>query len=180
MRETESYLDGFVGEHGGFKVNLVLPGNEGVGTGAELSDYLPEEGVLARRVAKYARAKQRSLQMLAYLEEELRRCPIGNCVRSSLKRQVGLLRLCGTWLHFAYYFGWHEEGFQDEYRLIRANFCKQHLLCNFCAVRRSSKALAVYLKRYRYIMQQKPYLMPFLITFTVKNGPDLHAQFEHI
>ena len=101
-------------------MNLVLPGNAGLGTVAEVSDYLPEDGVLAQRVAKYARAKRRSLQMLAYLEEELRRCPIGNGVRPSLKRQVGLLRGCGTWLQFAYYFGWSAEGFKDAYRLVRA------------------------------------------------------------
>ena len=65
-------------------MNLVLPGNAQLGTIAKVSDYLPEDGVLARRIEKYGRAKQRSLQMLAYLEEELRRCPIENVVHPSL------------------------------------------------------------------------------------------------
>ena len=118
--------------------------------------------------------------MLAYLEDELRRCPIGNCVRSSLKRQVGLLRACGTWLHFAYYFGWLENEFKDEYRLVRANFCDQHLICNFCAVRRSIQKLNAYLRRYYHLLQVNPYRIPLLITFTVKNGPDLKERFEHL
>ena len=162
-------------------MNLILSGEGRKRAIAATSDYLPEGGTLASRIAKYQRAKLRSLQMLEFLEEELRTCsPVGDPRAPLLRKQAGLLRGCGTWLHFAYYFGWHEEGFKNETRLIRANFCKQQMLCNFCAVSRSIRALTVYLKRYRYIMQQRPYLMPFLITLTVKNGPDLKERFEHI
>ena len=162
-------------------MNLILPGGGDKGKIAVTSDYLPEGGTLALRIAKYERAKLRSLQMLNFLEEELRKCsPMEDCRRAVLKKQVGLLRACGTWLHFAHYFGWYEDEFKNECRLIRANFCKQHMLCNFCAVSRSIRMLNAYLKRYRYIMQMKPYLMPFMITLTVKNGPDLHERFEHI
>ena len=162
-------------------MNIILSGSGGKREIAVTSDYLPEGGTLAQRIAKYERAKLQSLRMLNFLEEELRKCsPVGDCRGASLKKQVGLLRACGTWLHFAYYFGWLEDGFKDEYRLIRANFCDQHMLCNFCAVRRSIQKLNAYLKLYRYIMQIKPYLMPFLITLTVKNGPDLAERFEHI
>ncbi len=162
-------------------MNLILPGDGDKGKVAVASDYLPEGGTLANRIAKYERAKLRSLKMLEFIEGELRKCsPVGDPRAATLRKQAGLLRSCGTWLHFAYYFGWHEEGFKNETRLIRANFCKQQMLCNFCAVSRSIRALAVYLKRYRYIMAQKPYLMPFMITLTVKNGPDLRERFEHI
>ena len=162
-------------------MNLILPGDGIKGEIADVSDYLPEGGTLALRIAKYERAKLRSLQMLSFLEGELHKCSsVGDPRAASLRKQAGLLRSCGTWLHFAYYFGWYEDGFKNETRLIRANFCKQQMLCNFCAVSRSIRALSVYLKRYRYIMQQRPYLMPFLITFTVKNGPDLKERFEHI
>ena len=162
-------------------MNLILPGNGDKGGVTVASDYLPEGGTLASRIAKYERAKLRSLKMLEFIERELRNCsPVGDPRVPVLRKQAGRLRACGTWLHFAYYFGWLGNAFKQETRLIRANFCKQHLLCNFCAVSRSIRALAVYLKRYRYIMQMKPYLMPFLITLTVKNGPDLHERFEHI
>ena len=161
-------------------MRLILPEDGDKGKIAVVSDYLPEGGTLANRIAKYERAKLRSLKMLAFIEGELQNSSNQDCRRQQLKKQAGLLRGCGTWLQFAYYFGWLEDGFKDEYRLIRANFCDQNLICNFCAVRRSIKALTVYLKRYRYIMQQKPYLMPFLITLTVKNGPDLGERFQHL
>ena len=161
-------------------MNLILSGGGEEGKIAVASDYLPEGGTLANRIARYQRAKLRSLRMLEFLENELKNCSNKDCRQQALKKQVGLLRACGTWLHFAYYFGWHEDGFKDEYRLIRANFCKQHMLCNFCAVRRSIRTLNVYLKRYRYIMQVNPHYMPFLITLTVKNGPDLYERFKHI
>ena len=162
-------------------MKLILPEGEDKGKIAVASDYLPQGGPLANRIAKYERAKLRSLRMLAFIEEELRKCsPVGDPRAPLLRKQAGLLRACGTWLHFAYYFGWHEAGFKQETRLIRANFCKQQMLCNFCAVSRSIRALSVYLKRYRYIMAQRPYLMPFMITLTVKNGPDLKERFAHI
>ena len=161
-------------------MNLILSGEGQKRAIADVSDYLPEDGVLAQRIAKYGRAKRRSVQMLAYLEEKLRNTPIGDGRRPVLKRQAGLLRACGTWLQFAYYFGWSAEGLKDEYRLIRANFCDQHLICNFCAVRRSIQKLNAYLKRYRHLLQLNPYRIPLLITFTVKNGPDLRERFEHL
>ena len=147
---------------------------------AELSDYFPQGGTLATRIAKYQRAKLRAVRMLSFLERELRNSPIGDCRRASLKRQVGLLRACGTWLQFAYYFGWSAEGLEDEYRLVRANFCDQHLICNFCAVRRSIQKLNAYLKRYRHLLQMNSYRIPLLVTFTVKNGPDFRERFEHL
>ena len=161
-------------------MNLVLSQEGRKRAIADVSDYLPQGGTLATRIAKYGRAKRRSVQMLAYLQERLRNAPVGDCRRALLKRQVGLLRACGTWLHFAYYFGWSEAGYRDEYRLIRANFCDQHLLCNFCAVRRGIQKLNAYLKRYRHLLQLNPYRIPLLITFTVKNGPDFKERFEHL
>ena len=161
-------------------MNLVLSGEGQKRAIADVSDYLPKGGTLATRIAKYGRAKRRSVQMLAYLQERLRNAPVGDCRRALLKRQVGLLRACGTWLHFAYYFGWSEAGCKHEYRLVRANFCDQHLICNFCAVRRSIQKLNAYLKRYRHLLQLNPYRIPLLITFTVKNGPDLRERFGHL
>ena len=161
-------------------MNLILSGSGDEGKIAVGSDYLPEGGTLAKRISKYNRAKLRSLQMLNYLENELKNSSDQDSRRASLKRQVALLRGCGTWLQFAYYFGWLEEGFRDEYRLIGANFCDQHLYCSFCAVRRSIQKLRAYLERYRHIMAQKPHLIPLLITFTVKNGPDLKERFGHL
>ena len=161
-------------------MNLILSGGGEKGKIAVTSDYLPEGGTLAHRIGKYERAKLRSLQMLAFLESELKNSSVGDCRGHRLKKQVGLLRGCGNWLQFAYYFGWLEDGFRDEYRLVRANFCDQHLICNCCAIRRSVQKLNAYLDRYRYIRRIKPHLTPYLITFTVKNGRDLRERFEHL
>ena len=161
-------------------MNLILSGGGEKGKVAVASDYLPEGGTLANRIAKYERAKLRSLRMLEFLENELKNSSSTDSRQQSLKKQAGLLRGCGTWLHFEYYFRWLENGFRDEYRLVRASFCNQHLLCNFCAVRRSIQKLNFYLARYRHIRKAKPHLTPYLITFTVKNGQNLGERFEHL
>ena len=125
-RRTKILLDRFLGWVGEKNMHLILSRGGDKREIAKLNDYLPEGGTLACRIAKYQRAKLRSLQMLLFLERELRKCnPVGDCRRVLLKKQAGLLRACGTWLHFAYYYAWQEDGFKDEYRLIRANFCDQ-------------------------------------------------------
>ena len=53
-------------------MNLILSGGGEEGKIAVTSDYLPEGGTLANRIAKYQSAKLRSLQMLAFLENELK------------------------------------------------------------------------------------------------------------
>jgi hypothetical protein len=58
--------------------------------------------------------------------------------------------------------------------------CKKHLLCPLCAIRRGSKALKAYLDRWEAIQAQKPALRPFLVTLTVKDGPDLAERFQHL
>lgn len=65
-------------------------------------------------------------------------------------------------------------------RLHAANFCKKHLLCQLCALRRGAKALAAYLPRYEAISAARPDLRPFLVTLTVKGGPDLAERWNHL
>ena len=154
-------------------MSLLLP------VGESYQDYLrwsapPVGGVLDRRVQRYRWAKARSLQMLEYLQGRLQQTPRLYPEYPVLLRQIGRLRACGTWLKFHYY----EE--PDQYRLVNALFCKQHLLCNFCAIRRAAVKLRAYLDRFVYLLQQRPCLVPHLITFTVKNGPDLLERFKHL
>jgi hypothetical protein len=54
------------------------------------------------------------------------------------------------------------------------------LLCPLCAIRRGSKALKAYLDRWEVIRAEKTVLRPFLVTLTVKDGPDLAERFEHL
>lgn len=62
-----------------------------------------------------------------------------------------------------------------------ADRCGLHLLCPFCAERRSRRVLALYSGRCDVVIANSPLpLDAFLITFTVKNGPDLIERFEHL
>ena len=65
-------------------------------------------------------------------------------------------------------------------RLHNATFCKQHLVCPLCAIRRGAKALGAYLARWEVIRQERPELRPYLVTLTVKNGDDLEERQNHL
>jgi hypothetical protein len=81
---------------------------------------------------------------------------------------------CGDYLLFRHFFT------VDKVKLHAAHFCKKHLLCPLCAIRRGAKALAAYLERWEVIQLQRPALRPFLVTLTVKDGPDLAERHRHL
>ncbi|WP_264973583.1 protein rep, partial [Pseudomonas aeruginosa] len=97
----------------------------------------------------------------------------GEPAHDAVKARAGL-SACGEWLHFREYYT------VDKIRLHAASFCKQHLICPLCAIRRGAKALAAYLARYEVIRAERPDLSPYLVTLTVKNGPDLAERFQHL
>lgn len=121
---------------------------------------------LAGRIGRYGVAKKRALDAV----EHIARGPRGPW--SGVKR----LRLaqCGDYLMFRHYLT------QDEVRLHAAQFCRYHLLCPLCAIRRGAKALEAYLPRYETIQQGKTLLGAFLVTLTVKGGVDLAERFRHL
>jgi hypothetical protein len=84
------------------------------------------------------------------------------------------LNYCGDYLAFRHYIE------PDQVRLHAARFCQIHLLCPFCAIRRGAKALQAYLTRYEAIRSEKTALRPFLVTLTVKDGPDLAERLDHL
>lgn len=122
---------------------------------------------LSDRLSRYATARHRARQMLAYLTDH------DDGTERHHKARVRL-RDCGEYLCFHHYYT------VGEIRLASASFCKQHLLCPLCAIRRGAKALKAYLDRFEVIRQQQPELRPFLVTFTVRNGSDLRERFEHL
>jgi hypothetical protein len=65
-------------------------------------------------------------------------------------------------------------------RLHNATFCKQHLICPLCAIRRGAKALGAYLTRWEIIRAERPDLRPYLLTLTVKNGENLEERQTHL
>jgi hypothetical protein len=84
------------------------------------------------------------------------------------------LTSCGDYLVFRHYFT------VDKVRLHGASLCMKHLLCPLCAIRRGAKALKAYLDRFEAIKVAQPDLRPFLVTLTVKDGPDLLERFKHL
>jgi hypothetical protein len=68
----------------------------------------------------------------------------------------------------------------DKVRLHAADFCKKHLLCPLCAIRRGAKYLKAYMDRLDVVLAQNPGLRAYMVTVTVKDGPDLAERFRHL
>lgn len=130
----------------------------------DLGQEIGASGVeaLPKRVGRYGEAKKRALDIAEFIREQNQRV---------LADQVSD---CGWYLVFRHYFT------VDQVRLHNARFCKKHLLCPLCAIRRGAKALQAYLPRYEAICASEPLLRPFLVTLTVKDGPDLAERFSHL
>jgi len=124
-----------------------------------------EAELLGERIARYGIAHARSRLMLDHLG--------GNPSPEAKKTATGLAG-CGNYLHFREYYT------VGKVRLHNAVFCKQHLVCPLCAIRRGAKALGAYLIRWQVIQEQRPDLRPYLVTLTTKNGPDLVERQAHL
>ena len=124
-----------------------------------------EAGLLGERIARYGKAHARSLMMLEHLRES---------PSPASTKTAASLASCGNYLHFREYFT------VGKVRLHNATVCKQHLVCPLCAIRRGAKALGAYLTRWQVIQQERPELRPYLLTLTVKNGPDLEERQAHL
>lgn len=117
---------------------------------------------LPGKLLRYSQARHRALEMFKYTTEH------GHA------KEAQKLGSCGEYLVFRHYFA------VDKMRLHGAQFCKRHLLCPLCAIRRGAKALKAYLDRFEVIQSEYSNLRPFLVTFTVKNGDDLDERFQHL
>jgi hypothetical protein len=118
---------------------------------------------LPKRVERYGNAKQSALDTAKYIGTLPGRQRLADTVAN-----------CGDYLVFRHYYT------VDQVRLHGASLCRKHLLCPLCAIRRGAKALAAYLARWECIRVEKPLLRPFLVTLTVKDGPDLEERFNHL
>jgi hypothetical protein len=117
------------------------------------------------RIARYGVAHARSQDML----EHLRGAPEAPAIKAAAS-----LATCGNYLHFREYYT------VGKVRLHNATFCKQHLICPLCAIRRGAKALGAYLARWEVIQGERPDVRPYLVTLTVKNGEDLEERQAHL
>jgi hypothetical protein len=87
---------------------------------------------------------------------------------------LGAILECGSWMRFRDYYT------VSQIKLIGANFCRKHLVCSLCAIRRASRMMASYLQRYAVIRKTRPELRAHLATLTVRNSHDLGEVLKHL
>jgi len=139
---------------------------------SENPDLVEQDGVsggiegLPTKVDRYAKAKKTALDVVDYIG--------GSEHAQPLARQQKRLATCGDYLVFRHYFT------VNQVKLHGASLCDQHLLCPLCAIRRGAKFLKAYLDRWEIIRAANPRLRPYLVTLTVKDGPDLAERFAHL
>lgn len=121
-----------------------------------------DAAALPSRLDRYSKARQRALDMESFARKGLH------------VKEADRLAKCGEYLLFRHYFT------VDKVRLHAADFCKQHLLCPLCAIRRGAKLLRAYLQSFELIQAKHSNWKPYLVTFTVKNGPDLKERMAHV
>lgn len=119
------------------------------------------------RLARYGKAKYLSDRMCEYIRLFQPDTP------QNAKLAVAL-RDCGNYLVFRDYYT------VGEIRLHKACFCRKHLLCPLCAIRRGSKQVQTKMGQVRSIVAERADLGLSMVTLTVKDGPDLSERFSHL
>jgi hypothetical protein len=122
---------------------------------------------LGEKLDRYAKAKFRALAMRDYTSRVLHQSP-------DTQRVANRLHTCASYLVFRHYLTYGKA------RLIAAETCKQHLLCPFCAIRRGAKSQTAYAEKVQHLIAQNSSLVPWMVTLTVKNGPDLSERYRHL
>lgn len=128
---------------------------------------------LPKRVERYSHAKARQVEILNHVEEFVQSEPF-KARNTNLENIRHRIADCGNYLVFHHY---HTV---DQVRLTQASFCKTHLLCPLCAIRRGAKQVKAYLAKLETLTEENPSLHPYMLTLTVKNGKDLAERFEHL
>ncbi|HIE54732.1 MAG TPA: hypothetical protein EYP90_06065 [Chromatiaceae bacterium] len=136
--------------------------------GSDETDKLPQ------RLDRYGKAKSRAIQNVAYLRETGKALGSDSLPLRYYCQLAASIDRCGSYLNFHHYYT------AGKVRLVGADFCKKHLLCPLCAVRRGAKSLKAYLDKFEYLRQQDKALRLSLVTLTVKNGPDLGERMHHL
>ena len=135
----------------------------------EVNEGLKYVGDITQKIERYSRARVRATNIISHVDQEFQNT--GSPYLESVRD--GLID-CGNYLHFKHY------PQKDQTRLHSANFCKKHLFCPLCAIRRASKSLSSYLERYQVLRAENPLLVPYMVTLTVKNGASLSERYNHL
>jgi Replication protein len=132
-----------------------------------------DAAVMPGRLDRYSKAHHRALAMSDYAMKmaDASTSPTSGATYSKMALK---LRNCGNYLLFRDYYT------VGKVRLHAASFCKKHLLCPFCAIRRGAKMVKAYMQKLAVIKAENPDLKAYLVTLTVKDGPDLSERFNHL
>lgn len=129
-----------------------------------------------RNLRRYSSAKKATLSFIDSISSNLE-CFNQKYSRGSMtwgvSRIVEQVKSCGDFLWFHVFPG-------EIHRLAGGFTCKKSLWCVCCALRRSGRIAKTYLPIITQQLEQNADLVPVLITWTVKNRPDLDSCFQHI
>lgn len=140
----------------------------------EVERGFDELGKLPSRLERYATAHDRALINLSQVRLRMRNGSEYDPFIQHLGKVQTRMATCGHYLGFRHYYT------VDKLRLTAAQFCKVHLLCPLCAIRRGSKMVDTLVQRYAVISAEHPGLKMSMLTMTVKNGPDLVERQDHL
>jgi hypothetical protein len=132
-----------------------------------------DAAVLPGRLDRYSKAHHRALAMSDYAME-MADASTSAFVRDSHQKIARKLRTCGNYLLFRDYYT------VGKVRLHAATFCKKHLLCPLCAIRRGAKMVKSYMDKLQVIKAENSHLKAYLVTLTVKDGSNLGERFKHL
>jgi hypothetical protein len=142
----------------------------------QLGQEIKSAGIedLQSKLQRWAVARRRTVEMEGFITTCV--CGSDSPVVDQIEaaKAAAKLSTCGEWLALRHY--WQV----DQLRLIAGEFCQQTKLCMFCAIRRGSRNMSVYLKRYEFLVAQNPRLKAYMVTLTVLNGPDLLERMKHL
>lgn len=117
---------------------------------------------ISKRLQRYGSAKENALKFRRYLVDQR---------EDKLAEAIGD---CGNYMTLRDYFTIGQT------RLAKICTCKKHLICPLCAIRRGAKSVRVNMAKVDELLKADPQLRQYLVTFTVKNGPDLDERFRHL
>jgi len=136
--------------------------------GLNLADETGEEATqrenLPQRIERLSKAKASCLSISDYIK-------VSQPDHLKLGRT---LSDCGNWLRFREYYT------ADRVLLSGASFCRKHLLCQLCAIRRGAKMVKQKSRDFDQVITDNPNLVPYLMTITIKDGSDLKERTNHI
>lgn len=139
----------------------------------DLADTESKKGyyLFNKTLSKYYNAHNRTLSMAYHVKR------IYDSDKKLNPKYLDLfstLKNCGDFLHFRDYYTIEER------KLLNAYFCKRHLICPLCAIRRGAKQVKAYLEKLEVILEENKNLKAYFVTFTIKNGDSLSERYLHL